>query len=264
MDILVLNYTEACNSQCATCDLWRVKDPKTLPLNVIERALSSARMKGLTNLYLTGGEPFLTEECVGIAQILARTHPGATISGATNALQPERYLRHMLAMRDAGVTLTLSISLNGAEEFHDDSRGTPGSHDNCLMLAGMMTAERIFFNFAYLDCRQGPEHFVYVEQLAQRYGTSVVVTHERNSDRYAHDTSVGIVPATRDFACRCPNDICCVWPDGDVTACEEDDPELVIGNLYEETLDEMDFDTVAAYVAAGNCRPCTMGCFEGK
>lgn len=261
MEILVLNYTERCNSRCTTCDIWRIREPKTLSLADITRILSSQRMAGLRNLYMTGGEPFLADECVGIAEILARTHPGATISGATNCLEPDAYLRRMIRIGLAGVLVVPSISLNGRPDVHDATRGLPGNYEACMRMRYLLTTYRIPYNIAYLQCGQELEDRDHVYALAREWGVAVVETRQRFSRRL--NTPHRPDPVFS-FACRAPVDICCVWPNGDVTACEEDDPKLYIGNIHTQSLDEMDFDAVAAYVAAGNCRPCTMGCFEGK
>jgi len=261
MEILVLNYTERCNSRCATCNIWTKKDPKTLPLDLIERALSSSKLAGLHNLYLTGGEPYLLDECVEIARIFARTHPGASISGATNALEPKEYALRILAMREAGAPVTPSISINGRPNVHDASRGAPGSYGNCLILATIFRNEGIPYNLAYLDYGQDQADRDHVYELAAEQGVAVVDTRRRYSARY--NQAYKPDPAFS-FECRAASALCCINPDGLVTACEEDRLDLVIGDLYQEEIDAMDFESVAEFVRSGGCRPCSMGCFEGK
>lgn len=260
MDTLILNFTESCNSRCATCGIWRLREPKTLPLDLIEEVLASSYTKGLHNVYLTGGEPYLDAQCVGIARLVAAYHPFCFISGASNGLEPTNYLRRIQRMRRY-VQVIPSVSLNGRPETHDTSRGIQGSYNRCLLLMKMFSHWSIPFNLAYLDFDQGWEDWEHVNRLAGEFGVEVVVTRKRGSARYA--TPYRPDPSF-DFACRAPLEIACIWPSGDVTACEEDNPDLLIGNLYEQSLDEMDFDSVARYVRAGNCRPCSMGCFEGK
>lgn len=258
---VILNFTEQCNGRCTTCDLWRIEEPKTLPTELVEQALASSALKGLEVVYLTGGEPFMADQCIDIAAAIKRHHPSAIITGATNALDPFAYARRIGQIR-YGLYMRLrpSVSLNGGPEWHDHTRGVPGSYDNARNMMAILRQMRCRFDVAYLDMGRVAE-YEHVCEIAKSWNVPVGVTRQRCSARYgqapeAHERFV--------FPCQAPHAIICIWPDGRVTACEEDDPELILGNLYGTPLEDMAWDHVSAYVGAGSCQPCTMTCFAGK
>lgn len=256
--ILILNYSEQCNSRCTTCSIWRNRSPRVLPMPVIRRVLAARKVRQAGNIYLTGGEPYLTDQCVEIARAVVEAGIPASISGATNALEPEAYTRRLAMMRDAGTVVTPSVSLNGDKETHDRTRGVPGNYDLALRMMELLAAGGFAWNVAFLRGPETEEARDHVYEVAARFGVGVVETVQRQSRRYGNYAPR---PGLYRFNCPAPYGLFAVWPDGSVTACEEDDPRLTIGNIYEEDLDEMDFDGVGEYVRSGGCQPCTMSCY---
>jgi hypothetical protein len=233
-----------------------------LQIGVIKRLFASQRLADLHNVYLTGGEPFLTNMCIQIADILAKTHPGAMITGTTNALRPPEYLTRMLRIRELGVPIKPSVSLNGAEPLHDRTRGVRGSYRLCLLMMDLLQEHNIPFDIAFLRTAEATEADIrQVQKLAHFYGVNVGTTLPRSGTRYntPYDSEAHLT-----FSCPALKDICVVWPDGRVTACEEDKPGLEIGNLYEEDLDDMDLQDVLDLIDNGFCQPCSMLCFKGR
>lgn len=261
---LILNYTERCNSRCATCNVWAIRSPKTLPMDVIRRLFVAKRLDGCTNLYLTGGEPFLLDQCVDIARAWAAAFPGAQISGATNALSPYAYLERIQAMAKYAPVVP-SVSVNGPRDIHDNTRGVAGSYLKAIQMMELLKAAAIPFNLAYLNTRSdnSEDAWAHVELLARHYGVGIVVTDQRWALRYHNHAEH---PLEYDgFDCPAMRDMLTVWPDGRVTACEQDDAWLEAGNLYEHDLDHLPgWAAVEDYVNDRQCQPCSMLCFYAR
>jgi len=258
---LILNYTERCNGRCTTCHIWKLKKPRMLQIGVIKRLFASKRLADLRNVYLTGGEPFLTNMCIQIADILAKNHPRAMITGATNALRPPEYLTRMLRIREL-VPIMPSVSVNGDEALHDRTRGIKGSYRLCLLMMDLLQEHGIPFDIAFLRTPETTEDDIRkVQKLAHFYGVNVGTTLPRTGTRYntPYDSEAHL-----NFTCPALKDICVIWPDGRVTACEEDKPGLEVGNLYDEDFDDMEISGARELIEDGMCRPCSMLCFKGR
>jgi len=114
----VLAVTYRCNSRCRTCDIWkREPGPELRPEDF--RRLP----RGLRNVNISGGEPFLRDDLVEIVQVLREEYPKADIVISTNGLVPERIERLVKQMGQIGVR----VSIDAVEGLNDDVRGVKGS-----------------------------------------------------------------------------------------------------------------------------------------
>jgi len=254
MQELILNYTERCNGKCTTCNLWKIKKPKTLSLDIIEKLLQADRLKGLEKCYLSGGEPFMTNDCVKIAELLKKYHPSITLLGATNSVSP--ILERILKMK---IKVSLSVSLNGTPDTNDKTRGE-GHFEKAIQLMNELKQNNIPFDIAYLEINASEIDFI--NELAKDFGVNVGVTKLRKGERYG--TEEGLTDLCPNFNCPALTDIIVVNPDGSVTACEKKMDELYLGNLYKTDLDKMNWDKVKNFIKEKKCQPCSMLCFYNK
>ena len=244
--ILILDFTEECNSRCKSCHRWTVKHPVTLDMTSIENLISGLPLEGI---YVTGGEPFIHENVVDIARLLSRYHPTAYWESATNCISPltEQRISEIQAL---GIQVRLCLSLEGNREQHDASRGVKGNYDR------VMEVKR------FCDERCIPYYFSTVsdEGLAEgnRLGVLTDKNFQRFGKRFGDTEGVEVEQVIND----CPGGtrIVCADPWGDVWACEMYRDELHIGNIHEQDIGEMRFAEVAEYVKEG-CGPCTMSCW---
>jgi MoaA/NifB/PqqE/SkfB family radical SAM enzyme len=256
MKELILNFTQYCNSKCTTCDIWKIKSPKVLSLDRIENILKNERLNGLKNIYLTGGEPFATDYCVKIAEIIKIYHPNARVSGATNSLDPEKYLERILKIKDLGLCISPSVSFNGAEETNDKSRGVSGHYRKALWMCEQLKANGIGFDIAFLENEETKGEREFIEELARSFGTYVGVTKQREDKRYnTQDSNKALY---KDFTCPALKNIICIYPDGEIYPCERTIEELRLGKDMER------WDEVNEYIENRKCQPCDVECFYNK
>ena len=112
------------------CDIWSKPDRNELPPEFYRRLPTS-----LTNINVSGGEPFLRDDLPEIAAAFHDHADTRMFSLPTNGSLPARILPAIDAMatrcRDA--TINLIVSLDAVGERHDALRGVPGGFARAQM-----------------------------------------------------------------------------------------------------------------------------------
>ncbi|MBN8611259.1 MAG: radical SAM protein [Deltaproteobacteria bacterium] len=121
--ILTFHLTDRCNLNCQHCIRDPAIVPKDLPVAVFERVLDQAGAYAITQVAITGGEPFLHPEIGRILDAIASR--GMTWHAVSNGTQIDRLEALLDEVPSRRHALTrLVFSLDGAEEAtHDRIRG---------------------------------------------------------------------------------------------------------------------------------------------
>lgn len=257
---LILNFTEKCNSRCTTCSIWKISTPEALPVELVEKAFSSGVLSSVDTVYITGGEPLLGGYCREICTAISKYRPGILVRGETNSLQPEAYLDNILFIQNnLGFKTEFGLSLNGNAIVHDETRGIYGSFARVMDMAELLRMHGVPFLFAFVDCEETKDQLPTVQSIAALYGARVAVGNMRKSPRY--NTDFAITNSRSGFDCMSSFSQLVIWPNGDVTACDEPGiPELTVCNLYEKDLLTEDLERVRLYVKSRACQPCHSAC----
>ncbi len=149
VDYLRLSITDRCNEKCLYCmpqgyKGWQVKRD-ILEARDLVRICRVAAGLGFTKFRLTGGEPLLHKDIIGIATGI-RSIPGVKSLGlSTNGTR----LTHLAGkLHHAGVqTLNISLDALDAQLYHQITGG-----DLTQVLAGIETAQREGFEKIKLNC----------------------------------------------------------------------------------------------------------------
>ncbi len=131
-----LNFfvTDRCNAACDHCFFWKETDGLTrdeFSINKIDTL--AAGLKGLQQVLLTGGEPFLREDLNQICEKFLH-HGVKFITIPTNGILTRRIvaLGTDVARHKNLETLRINISLDGLRDGHDAIRNVPGCYDQAL------------------------------------------------------------------------------------------------------------------------------------
>jgi radical SAM protein with 4Fe4S-binding SPASM domain len=134
---LTFFLTRRCNARCPFCfylsrDQSRGNASPELTLAEIEQMASS--LGNLLWLAFSGGEIFLREDLVEVADIFYTRNKPALILLPTNGLMPEVIYRKTAAILNncPGSVVTVKLSLDGPEPIHDSLRGVPGAYQRTL------------------------------------------------------------------------------------------------------------------------------------
>lgn len=129
---LTFFVTRRCNSRCPFCFYLKADDvpngtPPELSLSEIEKLSSS--LGSLLWLAFSGGEIFLRDDLVEIAETFYRNNKPAIMLFPTNGLLPEVIRERMetIVRSCPRSVVALKLSLDGLGEAHDILRKTPGS-----------------------------------------------------------------------------------------------------------------------------------------
>ena len=139
---LTFSVTNACQSRCKTCQIWRIypekhQDPRNeLTADEIRRIFRSLGRVYFFNL--SGGEPFLRKDLPEIVEAAVDYLRPAILHTPTNALAPDRIIAHtraileMLKRKGLNTPFTVKPSIDGVGKLHDEIRGVPGNWEKLL------------------------------------------------------------------------------------------------------------------------------------
>lgn len=138
-----LLVTWACQARCVMCDIWRRKPVNELTLDEWTRFFrANPFLKWLT---LSGGEPFLRNDLVEIAEAAAQHCPNLyCINTPTNALAADKILKAVERLSALDLPgYVLSVSLDGPPEVHNSVRGIPTAWEKAMtVLRGAKDLQR--------------------------------------------------------------------------------------------------------------------------
>lgn len=134
LPILILNPFSRCNCRCRMCDIWRKTEPDVLNRHTLEHHLDSLRGFDLRWVVLSGGEPLMHPDLVGICAALRARSLRVTV--LTTGLLLERYARELTGHVD-----DLIVSLDGPPATHDSIRRVDNAF--CKLTAGIRAARAV-------------------------------------------------------------------------------------------------------------------------
>ncbi len=116
---MVIMLNEYCNLRCEFCELW--KFDKEIDVNKVYELLDDAKKINIKAIVFTGGEPLLYPYVFDVIRYAKKLGFGTNIT--TNGIFVKQKINELL---DSGID-SISISIDGLEETHDNIRGIKGS-----------------------------------------------------------------------------------------------------------------------------------------
>ena len=116
IDYVRLSVTDRCDLRCSYCipeGFKGFEEPEHwLTFDEIERLIGACARLGVSRIRMTGGEPLLRRDIVGLSRRIAALPGVDDLSLSTNATQLDK---HAQALKDAGVT-RLNVSLDSLQQ----------------------------------------------------------------------------------------------------------------------------------------------------
>lgn len=129
--VLQFPVTCRCNSRCVMCNCWNMDTEGEADAAEFGRFLADPVFQEIEAAGLNGGEPALIRDFPDIAQQVLKLPKMRFMSIISNGFAPDALLPKLEAIRsmcrEAGVTLHVSISLDGVGEVHDTVRAVPNA-----------------------------------------------------------------------------------------------------------------------------------------
>ncbi len=126
---LTFFVTTKCNAKCKHCFYWESLNQKIDELKLDEIKKISSTMPEFPMLSISGGEPYLRLDLAEVCEVFYKQNKVREIFIPTNSLLLDNVKRitESILRKCPEANLTLNISLDGLEEFHDDLRGVKGN-----------------------------------------------------------------------------------------------------------------------------------------
>lgn len=296
---IVTNWT--CNSRCTTCFLWKFKEKepaKLLRINDYKNLFQSESLRNLKSIYFTGGEPTINKEFVSILKLVHRYLPKAVLSYTTNALAPKLIIKQVEELQKANIYPHISLSLNGREKIHDQTRGIKGNFNKVIFLAKELRKKRlpIFFNFTIFPFNL--EEILPVYKISRELEVAVNFELARSDKRYHYQGGRYFFDENKKqkvienlakisgkgemilksylflkeyfgkkeyyFDCRALQTSIYVDPYGTVFPCDGFLKDLKLGNIKRESFDKIihskRYQIIKRFIREKRCQPCHFTC----
>ena len=134
---LNLMVTDMCNSRCLMCNIWKKKqtEKEFTPMELTE-ILRDPLFNNLKYIGVSGGEPTVRKDLPDMFRAITRKKGIRGISIITNALIADIVINQIEKCyhicKEARVSFSVMISLDGKGKTHDLVRGRDGSFENAL------------------------------------------------------------------------------------------------------------------------------------
>jgi len=123
----VIAVTYNCNSKCRMCNIW-----KSEPMPGLDLAEIAKLPDNMTDVNLSGGEPFLRSDLPEVVRLLAKKNPRVRIIISSNGFATDLILKQMSIIKEIMPDIGIGISIDGIGKLHDEIRGIPGGYKKVL------------------------------------------------------------------------------------------------------------------------------------
>lgn len=168
MHQVALVVTDRCNSKCIMCDIWKTTSREEFILDELEEILKNSDLPYITNFSLTGGEPFLREDLVDVARLIAKYHPDVSLVIPSNCLKTDIIVEKATEIaRFAKVGVC--ISNDGLEKTHNTIRGNPDGFKRLIETVKELTKNRINISWSFTIMSKNYDQIERVYELSKEY-----------------------------------------------------------------------------------------------
>lgn len=138
--VINLPITEICDSQCIMCNVWRAGKVDEFKIDDIKNIFSQSLFDQVKHIGLSGGEPSLNDELVGICEQLVLVLPRLkTLSITSHGFHTERLSVLLPKINkicmQKNIRFSLNLSVDGYKEVHDKVRRIANGFDRVIASA---------------------------------------------------------------------------------------------------------------------------------
>ena len=213
---LQLPVTNRCNLDCVMCNIRSKEFKGEITLEDFKKMLRDPIFGEVRSVGLNGGEPFLVQDIVERVEILVETLPKLQyIYIISNGILVDLIKRKLPEIKsvceNANKKLTVSISLDGVGEVHDEVRAMKGAYAKTLETIEMIqNAPQKYcdnFNIICTISKYNVFHLYEIEKEAKRndwpISYNVATMHERLNNKCKYEAfGVDTDDVAREMACE--------------------------------------------------------------
>lgn len=202
---ITFSVTYLCNSRCKICGIWKIyKEKPELMKKELGLDDIDLMFRNLGNsilwLSLTGGEPFMRNDLVGIVESATKNCKNlSVISINTNGLATDKILVDMERILSINPSrkFFVVVSLDGTKEVHDRLRGIKYSYDKTTdtIYSLKEISERYKNLEVYAEATVGVYNIENINELLESdicKECAIAFTFAQNSDYYNNEEYVDV------------------------------------------------------------------------
>lgn len=187
-------FTNRCNSKCKNCNIWKLNNRKDLSLQEIENLFGIREFRDVTELGISGGEPFIRSDinqCFEI--ILKKLKKLSVVYITTNGTFPEKVIEFCELASKNNLKLNIGVSLDGDKETNKTIRGID-TYDNAVNLL-----KRLVTNFPQFSssvsltiCQENcnERNLNHIVNLCKEIGCGLTFRIADTADNYYHNEHI--------------------------------------------------------------------------
>ncbi|TAN63046.1 radical SAM protein [bacterium] len=267
---LMLYVTNACNSRCKICHLWKIKKHTHLPLESIRTILGSP-LVAKSVIGIEGGEIFLHPDWEGILELLSKRGRFILLS---NGLATERLLNSVRQFKIPKV----SVSLDGMEQSYLNVRGVDGYAAVKQSILSLREYAEVSVAFTFCPWNSVSD-FLQIQEFCRCNAINLKINIFHNvplfevneiqkeisgpenldlgfPEKDYLDLYNGWLNGKVKLPCLSIRFRSVVWPDGSVPLCQC--KNIILGNIHSQSIDEIwrSPKTLALWKQYYNCNDC--------
>ena len=131
--ISAFRLTNECNLACQMCDIWRTPEKKIFDFSKFRKITNELAKMGCCYVTLSGGEPLIIPNITNY--VLEVKNKKMFVNLVTNGLLVSPQLAKQLSEIELD---TISISVDGFQDTHDNIRGKEGSFESAMRAIEVM------------------------------------------------------------------------------------------------------------------------------
>lgn len=175
---LQLPITSYCNSRCTTCNVWKLNERNHLDANQLRMAFADPYFSKVQSVGVNGGEPSLNKEFVSIIEAISCLPSIKEVYVISNGMVSDLLLSKMkTAMeicKNKGISLHLTISLDGTRETDNLVRGVKDAYDKTLVTIKHVSQNKKlycdYFDVGYTISKRNASDMVAVRENLKSLG----------------------------------------------------------------------------------------------
>ncbi|MDD4271416.1 MAG: radical SAM protein [Patescibacteria group bacterium] len=177
---LVIAITYQCNSRCRMCNIWRKNLPGSIKADNYDKL-----PRDLSNINITGGEPFLRNDLEQVLAAIHKASPKAAIIISTNGFATDLIIKQVEKIKKIIPDLGVAISLDGIGNKHDEIRGVPGGFNKAMStISALKKVGLKNLRLAFTLGDYNIDELAKVYNLSRELGIEMTLSAVHSSEKY--------------------------------------------------------------------------------
>lgn len=167
------------------CNIWQKKNyEKEIAPEIFNRL-----PRNLSDINITGGEPFLREDLIEVAGVIVKRCPKANIVISTNGFETDKICEQTREILKFSPNIGVAVSMDGIGEKHNEIRGVKNGYNKVLMTISRLKAMgvknlKIAFTLGNYNVKELASVYALAEFFGLEFSLALVHSGENYFSKY--------------------------------------------------------------------------------